>query len=98
MVKVLINGCNGKMGKVLAGEIEQTQDIETICGVDRQDTGDNKFPVYTDISQIIEEVIKKKYNIIKIIYKNKETDAFKKFKLEASAMLKECGVNVVYSS
>ena len=50
------------------------------------------------ISQIIEEVIKKKYNIIKIIYKNKETDAFKKFKLEASAMLKECGVNVVYSS
>ena len=50
------------------------------------------------ISQIIEEVMKKKYNIIKIIYKNKETDAFKKFKLEASAMLKECGVNVVYSS
>ena len=50
------------------------------------------------ISQIIEEVIKKKYNIIKIIYKNKETDAFKKFKLEASAMLKECGVTVVYSS
>ncbi len=50
------------------------------------------------ISQIIEEVVKKKYNRIKIIYKNKETDAFKKFKLEASAMLKECGVTVVYSS
>jgi len=50
------------------------------------------------ISQIIEEVMKKKYNRIKIVYKNKETDAFKKFKLEASAMLKECGVTVVYSS
>lgn len=50
------------------------------------------------ISQIIEEVMKKKYNSIKLIYKNKETDAFKKFKLEASAMLKECGVSVVYSS
>lgn len=50
------------------------------------------------ISQIIEEVVKKKYNRIKIVYKNKETDAFKKFKLEASAMLKECGVTVVYSS
>ena len=54
MVKVLINGCNGKMGKVLAGEIEQTQDIETICGVDRQDTGDNKFPVYTNFESVTE--------------------------------------------
>lgn len=50
------------------------------------------------INQLIEEVVKKKYNRIKIVYKNKETDAFKKFKLEASAMLKECGVTVVYSS
>ena len=45
-----------------------------------------------------EEVVKKKYNSIKIIYKNKETDSFKKFKLEASAMLKECGVTAVYEN
>lgn len=50
------------------------------------------------IGQIIEEVVKKKYNSIKIIYKNKETDSFKKFKLEASAMLKECGVTAVYEN
>ena len=49
------------------------------------------------ITQIIEEVVKKKYNVIKIIYtKNQEDDSFKKFKLEASAMLKECGVTVLY--
>ena len=50
------------------------------------------------INQIIEQVVKKKYNNIKIIYKNKETDAFKRFKLEASAMLKECGVTVVFGT
>ena len=55
MVRVLINGCNGKMGKVLAGEIDQTPDIETLCGVDRQDTGDNKFPVFTDFESIVEK-------------------------------------------
>ena len=55
MINVLINGCNGKMGQELAKSIERNDNFKTICGVDRIDTGDNKFPVYTDISQIIEE-------------------------------------------
>lgn len=52
MVKVLINGCNGKMGQEVAKEIAKTPDIETLCGVDRADTGDNLFPVFTDINNI----------------------------------------------
>lgn len=55
MIKVLINGCNGKMGQELAKAIEKNDNFKTICGVDRIDTGDNKFPVYTDISKIAEE-------------------------------------------
>ncbi len=55
MIKVLINGCNGKMGQEVAKSIERNDNFETICGVDRLDTGDNKFPVYTDINQIKEE-------------------------------------------
>lgn len=55
MIKVLINGCNGKMGQEVAKAIEKTDNFETICGVDRVDTGDNKFPVYTDISKILEK-------------------------------------------
>ena len=47
MIKVLINGCNGKMGQEVAKEIKLTQDIEVLCGVDRIDTGDNNFPVFT---------------------------------------------------
>lgn len=52
MVKVLINGCNGKMGQEVAKEIRKTPDIEILCGVDRTDTGDNLFPVFTDTSNI----------------------------------------------
>ena len=52
MVRVLINGCNGKMGQEVSKEIKMTPDIEVLCGVDRLDTGDNNFPVFTDIEKI----------------------------------------------
>ena len=55
MIKVLINGCNGKMGQEVAKAIERNDNFQTICGVDRLDTGDNNFPVYTDTSKISEE-------------------------------------------
>lgn len=54
MIKVLINGCNGKMGQEVAKAIEKNDNIETVCGVDRIDTGDNKFPVYTNIENVQE--------------------------------------------
>lgn len=52
MIKTLINGCNGRMGQEVAKEIKMTQDMEVLCGVDRTDTGDNNFPVYTDVADI----------------------------------------------
>lgn len=52
MIKVLINGCNGKMGQEVAKEIKATQDVEVLCGVDRIDTGDNNFPVFTNVNDI----------------------------------------------
>ena len=52
MLKILINGCNGKMGQVLANEIKLTEDVEVLCGFDRIDTGDNDFPVFTNIDDI----------------------------------------------
>lgn len=52
MIKVLINGCNGKMGQEVVKSVSNTPDIEVLCGVDRIDTGDNQFPVFTDINNI----------------------------------------------
>ena len=52
MIKVLINGCNGKMGQEVAKQILVTPDIETLCGFDKIDSGDNSFPVFTNVSEI----------------------------------------------
>ena len=52
MIKVLINGCNGKMGQEVAKSVLQTPDIETLCGFDKIDFGDNNFPVFTNVSEI----------------------------------------------
>jgi len=52
MVKVLINGCNGKMGQEVAKRVKETEDIETLCGVDKLDTGDNLFPVFQNVDEI----------------------------------------------
>ena len=49
------------------------------------------------IQQIIKDAVNKNYNSIKIVYsKDKEEENFKKFKLEATAMLKESGITVVF--
>lgn len=52
MIRVLVNGCNGKMGQEVAKAVTLTPDIEMLCGVDRIDTGDNSFPVFTSIDNI----------------------------------------------
>lgn len=52
MIKVLINGCNGKMGKMLDARIQETDNIEVICGVDKSNEDSHLFPVFTDINQI----------------------------------------------
>lgn len=52
MLKVLINGCNGKMGQEVAKRIKETEEVETLCGIDRIDTGDNAFPVFQKIEDI----------------------------------------------
>lgn len=79
MIKVLVNGCNGKMGQEVVKEIKNTQDVEVLCGVDRVDTGDNNFPVFTDINDInlIPDVIidfsvpEATFNILEFARKNK---------------------------
>ena len=52
MIKVLVNGCNGKMGQEVAESVRKTENMEVCCGVDRIDSGDNYFPVYTNVNNI----------------------------------------------
>ncbi len=52
MIKVLVNGCNGKMGQEVAESVRKAENMEVCCGVDRIDSGDNYFPVYTNVNDI----------------------------------------------
>lgn len=54
MVNVLVNGCNGNMGKEIVKALDSTNNFNVACGVDRIDCGDNDFPVYTNIESIRE--------------------------------------------
>lgn len=55
MVKVLINGCNGRMGQVLAKEIDRFSNLLLVGGFDITDNGSNTFPVYTNLNDIKEK-------------------------------------------
>lgn len=49
MTRVIMHGCNGKMGQTIAGLIKADEEIELTAGVDAYDEGKNPFPVFSDI-------------------------------------------------
>lgn len=51
-MKVFINGCNGRMGQEVVNQIKLDEEAEVFCGYDRSDSGDNTFPVFTDVNDI----------------------------------------------
>ena len=53
-IRILINGCNGKMGQEVAKKARVMEGIEVLGGIDQSDSGDNFFPVYTDLNNIKE--------------------------------------------
>jgi 4-hydroxy-tetrahydrodipicolinate reductase len=50
MVKIIMHGCNGHMGQVIAGLVEKDPDAEIVAGIDIADSGKNSFPVFTNIN------------------------------------------------
>lgn len=49
MIKVIMHGCNGKMGQVITGIIRDNEDIEIAAGVDVYDVQRDDYPVYKSI-------------------------------------------------
>lgn len=50
MVKAIMHGCNGKMGKNITGLCKDDANIEIVAGVDIFDDGSNYFPVFSNIA------------------------------------------------
>ncbi len=49
MTKVIMHGCNGKMGQMITGLIAADDEIEIVAGVDAFETGNNTYPVFKSI-------------------------------------------------
>lgn len=45
MVKIIMHGCNGKMGQVITGIVAADKDAEIVAGIDIVDNRQNPYPV-----------------------------------------------------
>ncbi|KRQ87220.1 4-hydroxy-tetrahydrodipicolinate reductase [Caloramator mitchellensis] len=56
-MRVLLHGCNGRMGQVLTRIISQLEDMNVVAGVDREPNKyNNNYPVYDNLTKVQEEV------------------------------------------
>lgn len=51
MTKIIMNGCNGKMGQVITRLVEEDEDAEIVCGVDINDSIKNTYPTVKSIEE-----------------------------------------------
>lgn len=51
MYKIIMHGCNGKMGQVISGLVAADENAEIVAGIDTRDEGKNAYPVFTDIDK-----------------------------------------------
>jgi len=51
MVKVIMHGCNGHMGRTITRLVESDPEIEIVAGVDKYTEVANKYPVFASIDE-----------------------------------------------
>ena len=51
MTRVIMHGCNGRMGQMITGIVENDPDVEIVAGVDVSDHIQNSYPVFKSISE-----------------------------------------------
>lgn len=51
MVKVIMHGCNGKMGQVITKLAAEDENVEIVAGVDVSDHIQNAYPVYKSLAE-----------------------------------------------
>lgn len=50
MIRVIMHGCNGKMGRVISGLVAEDAELAMVAGIDPVDDGHNPYPVFADIT------------------------------------------------
>ncbi len=49
MIKIIMHGCNGKMGQVITSIVNEDSESEIVAGIDVVNNRDNGYPVFEDI-------------------------------------------------
>lgn len=52
MTKIIMHGCNGKMGQVISGIVAEDESCSIVAGVDVSDHISNTYPVYQNIKDM----------------------------------------------
>lgn len=51
-MKIILYGCNGKMGKYISKVVNKSENIEIVAGVDRNNCENADFPIFTSLNKI----------------------------------------------
>ena len=51
MIRILLSGCNGKMGRVITSIAHYREDVKIVAGYDLNDSIANDYPVFTQLDQ-----------------------------------------------
>ena len=52
MTKIIMLGCNGRMGQMITDMVKQDDECMIVAGIDIVDNRDNGYPVYTKIGRL----------------------------------------------
>ncbi len=47
MTRIMLSGCNGKMGRVIDRIVSEREDVKIVCGIDINDAPNSDYPVFT---------------------------------------------------
>ncbi len=53
MIRVIMHGCNGKMGQVITGMMAKDEEAQIVAGIDPYDDGHNAYPVFSSFHDCI---------------------------------------------
>ena len=56
MTRVLMHGCNGKMGQVITGLAKEMEQVELVAGIDRYQGIQNEYPVFSSLKECMVDV------------------------------------------
>lgn len=56
MIKILLVGCNGKMGHMISSVAQKSENLKIEAGIDMKTYSDFGYPVYTNINDVKETV------------------------------------------